>query len=130
MPNWRTSRCSAPGASVPETELRFRRLEDDTELAVAFSFDDVAMYGRRGESLAAALLAAGVRITRLSAVDDSPRAPYCMMGACYECLVTVDDVPNVQACMVALRAGMRVRTMRGAADAMRQRGHEPEPDPR
>lgn len=127
MPSWRTSRCSAPGVSVPEAGPRFRRLEDGAALAVAFSFDGVAMCGRSGESLAAALLAAGVRVTRLSAVDGSPRAPYCMMGACYECLVTVDDVPNVQACMVAVGAGMRVCTARGAPDAMRDTGPGPEP---
>jgi predicted molibdopterin-dependent oxidoreductase YjgC len=36
------------------------------------------------------------------------------MGTCFECLVQVDGQPNVQACMVAVRAGMQVRRARGA----------------
>ncbi|WP_434611097.1 (2Fe-2S)-binding protein [Pseudomonas sp. R1-7] len=66
-------------------------------------------------SLAAALLASGVRHTRESAVSGRPAAPYCMMGVCFECLVQVDDQANVQSCLVPVRAGMRVRRQCGAA---------------
>ncbi|MFW9265995.1 (2Fe-2S)-binding protein [Pseudomonas sp. NR3] len=66
-------------------------------------------------SLAAALLASGVRHTRESAINGRPGAPYCMMGVCFECLVQVDDQANVQSCLVAVRAGMRVRRQCGAA---------------
>jgi NADH dehydrogenase/NADH:ubiquinone oxidoreductase subunit G len=36
------------------------------------------------------------------------------MGVCFDCLVEVDGTPNVQACMVAVRDGMRVRLQHGA----------------
>jgi|GEM_PF-165296 len=62
-------------------------------------------------SLAAALLAAGVTRFRNSTVSSAPRAPYCMMGVCYECLVEIDDVPSQQACLTQARKGMRIRTM-------------------
>jgi predicted molibdopterin-dependent oxidoreductase YjgC len=59
-----------------------------------------------GQSVASAMLAAGLARTRASAVSASPRAPYCMMGACYECLVVIDGEPNQQACLTPLREGM------------------------
>ncbi|MBJ2346412.1 MULTISPECIES: (2Fe-2S)-binding protein [Pseudomonas] len=66
-------------------------------------------------SLAAALLASGIRHTRESAISGRPAAPYCMMGVCFECLVQVDGQANVQSCLVPVRAGMRVRRQCGAA---------------
>jgi predicted molibdopterin-dependent oxidoreductase YjgC len=36
------------------------------------------------------------------------------MGVCFDCLVTIDGVPNQRACMVAVAAGMRITTQRGA----------------
>jgi sarcosine oxidase subunit alpha len=66
-----------------------------------------------GDSVAAALLAAGIAACRATAVSGSPRAPYCMMGVCFDCLVTIDGVANRQACLVRVREGMRVETQRG-----------------
>jgi hypothetical protein len=65
-------------------------------------------------SLAAGLLAAGITAVRLSPVGQGPRAPYCMMGVCFECLVEVDGRPNRQACLITPQAGMQVRTLQGA----------------
>lgn len=62
-------------------------------------------------SLAAGLLAAGVTRLRNASVSGSARAPYCMMGVCFECLVEIDDVPSQQACLTRPREGMRIRTM-------------------
>jgi predicted molibdopterin-dependent oxidoreductase YjgC len=69
-----------------------------------------------GDTLAAALLAAGVEAFRSTPVSGAPRAPYCMMGACFECLVDVDGRPAVQACMTQVRDGMVVRRQRGGAE--------------
>ena len=68
-----------------------------------------------GISVAAALLVGGVHEFRLSAVSQSPRAPYCMMGICFECLVEIDGVPVRQSCIVPVRDGMQVRSQNGAA---------------
>jgi hypothetical protein len=75
-------------------------------------FDDRPIPAWAGDSIAVALLAAGVTVTRVTPVSGAPRGPYCMMGACFECLATVDERANVQTCMTAVRDGMRVR--RGA----------------
>lgn len=65
-------------------------------------------------SVAAALLGAGVTTVRRSVVGDQPRGPYCLMGICFECLVTIDGVPNRQACLVPVRDGMTVSFQHGA----------------
>ena len=72
----------------------------------------------RQSSLAAGLLAAGITAVRRSPVGGDPRAPYCMMGVCFECLVEVDGMPNQQACLVVPREGMRVNTLNGVARAL------------
>ena len=69
-----------------------------------------------GDTLAAALLAAGVDVFRATPVSGAPRAPYCMMGACFECLVEVDGRPAVQACMTEVRQDMDVRRQMGGAE--------------
>jgi predicted molibdopterin-dependent oxidoreductase YjgC len=60
------------------------------------------------DSAAAAALKAGIGYTRRSPVSHEPRAPYCMMGVCFECLMVIDGVPSRQACMVRVRPGMRI----------------------
>ena len=69
---------------------------------------------RVGEPLAATLLRAAVVPMRHSVVSGEPRAPLCMMGVCFECLVELDGTPNVQACMTPAADGMRVRLLHGA----------------
>ena len=72
---------------------------------VTFSFEGRELRGAAGEMLAASLLAAGVR--RLGEGPGSPRAAFCLMGTCQQCLVRVDG-RLAQACLVAVRAGLVV----------------------
>ena len=69
-----------------------------------------------GESIAAALLASGRRFTRWTARAGEPRGYFCGMGVCQDCLVTVDGLPNVRACMTPVRDRLRVETQRGLGD--------------
>ncbi|QHE87802.1 (2Fe-2S)-binding protein [Hydrogenophaga sp. BPS33] len=57
-------------------------------------------------SAAAAVLLAGETTTRIAPGDLTPRAPYCMMGVCFECLMTIDGVPDRQACLIRVVPGM------------------------
>ena len=96
----------------------FRRLpEAEAGDAVAVTFDGRPLVARRGDTVAAALLAAGVLANRETPVSGAPRAPWCMMGVCFDCLVTIDGVGNRQACLVPLRAGMDVCRQRGRREA-------------
>ena len=76
-------------------------------------FDGREIPAREGDSIAVALLAAGITATRVTAVSGTLRGPYCMMGACFECLAVVDGRPNVQTCMTTVRPGMQIETQLG-----------------
>jgi len=76
---------------------------------VIFSFEGQPVNARAGDSVAAALTAVGISHLRDSVVSGSARGVYCMMGACFDCLVEVDGVPNRQACMTEVRHGLDVR---------------------
>ncbi|MCP5151925.1 MAG: (2Fe-2S)-binding protein [Ectothiorhodospiraceae bacterium] len=94
----------------------FQRL-DAPSAHVTFDFEGRSIHAAVGDSVAAALLAAGVVDLRRSPVGGEPRGPWCLIGNCFECLVEIDGVPSRQACMTLARDGMRVRRQRGAAGA-------------
>lgn len=77
-------------------------------------FDGRPIQARTGDSIAVALLAAGVTTTRTTPVSGARRGPYCLMGACFECLANVDGRANVQTCMTPVGDGMQVRLQEGA----------------
>jgi hypothetical protein len=79
-------------------------------------FNDQPLSVPGGRSVAAALLAAGVQRFRATPVSGAPRAPYCMMGACFECLVEIDGMPSRQSCLVTVQDGMRIHSQEGARD--------------
>lgn len=84
-----------------------RRIET-TGTEVVFTFEGQRIVGQTGDTIAAALIAAGIQDLRDSAVSNTARGVYCMMGACFDCLVKVDGVPNRQACMTQIRDGLDV----------------------
>jgi len=92
----------------------FKRLPEAEGNPVTISFNGQPLPAREGDTVAAALIAAGHSASRSTAVSGAARGPFCMMGACFECLMEIDGVANRQACMVAVRDGMRVKGMEGA----------------
>ncbi|MEY2537261.1 MAG: hypothetical protein QOG67_1001 [Verrucomicrobiota bacterium] len=94
----------------------FRRLLDASENAITFEYDGKPISACQGDTLAAALLAVGVVALRTTPVFGAPRAPYCMMGVCFDCLVTVDGIGNRQSCLVEVRSGMKVQSQQGKRD--------------
>ena len=63
-----------------------------------------------GESVAAALLAAGRRGLRTTPRRGDPRGMYCGIGLCFECVLPIDGQPAVRACQTPVRDGMRIGT--------------------
>lgn len=84
-----------PGAASPQ---RVRITLDGEEKEVSADI-----------SVAAALLSSGVRTLKSSPAGGGERAPYCMMGVCFECLVEIDGMPGKQACLESVRSGMQIR---------------------
>jgi len=74
---------------------------------VTVRFDGVNYQLADGENLAASLLATGVRITRRSPTSGEARAPFCMMGTCFECQVRIDGIAR-RACMTHVSEGLVV----------------------
>ena len=97
----------------------FQRLGRPEAATVALTVDGKPVTAQAGDSVAAALLSAGIVACRTTPVSGAPRAPYCMMGVCFECLVTIDDVGSRQACMTRVRPGMRVEAQQGKREAGR-----------
>lgn len=64
---------------------------------------------KSGTTVAAAVLNAGIFAFRHSANEEA-RGPLCGMGVCFECRLTIDDVPHARSCQIPCREGMRVRT--------------------
>lgn len=91
----------------------FRRLHE-SRLTVRLLVDGMPVTAAEGDSVAAALLLAGKPVFRHSVVGGAPRGPYCGMGVCFDCLVTVDGAANRQACLTPVREGMQVTTGGGA----------------
>jgi D-hydroxyproline dehydrogenase subunit gamma len=92
----------------------FRRAPDRIRDQVTFTFDGVPITASAGDSVAAALLAEGIRVCRTTPVSGAPRGPYCMMGVCFECLVRIDGTGNRQGCLVPVQEGMKVETQKGS----------------
>lgn len=91
----------------------FKRLDkrDSDTLTVDIEGEPVCVPA--GASVAAAVLSHGLIPTRSTPVSGQPRAPFCMMGVCFDCLMEIDGRPNRQACMVQVEEGMRIRRQQG-----------------
>ena len=76
--------------------------------AVTFFIDGEPVPARRGQTLAAALLASGRRVLRRTRRVGKPRGLFCAMGICYDCVVTVNGETGVRACMKRVEEGMQV----------------------
>ena len=94
----------------------FKRLAS-SGATIALTVDGKPIIARAGDSVAAALLANGVDHCRSTPVSGAPRAPYCLMGVCFDCLVSIDGVGSRQGCLVPVREGMRVETQQGRREA-------------
>lgn len=79
-----------------------------SDAAMVVHWQGRELTGRPGQSVAAVLLDHGVRSWRTTRVQGRPRGLFCGIGACYDCLVSVDGGPDVRACLVPAGDGMRL----------------------
>ena len=91
----------------------FRKINDSGIPVVTLIVDGQAVSAEPGESVAAVLLRQPTPASRSSPVHGSPRAPFCMMGVCFDCLAIVDGAASTQTCLVTVRDGMRVQRQLG-----------------
>ncbi|WP_084958225.1 (2Fe-2S)-binding protein [Thermoactinospora rubra] len=63
-----------------------------------------------GQTIGAALHAAGIRAWRTTRFGGRPRGLFCGIGVCFDCLVSVNGAPEQRACLLQARPGDEVRT--------------------
>ena len=76
--------------------------------AITFHVDGKSLPARRGQTVAAAMLAAGQRVLRQTRRAGKPRGLFCAMGVCFDCVMTIDGKAGVRACMTKVEDGMQV----------------------
>ncbi|MGO0576211.1 (2Fe-2S)-binding protein [Ornithinimicrobium panacihumi] len=81
-----------------------------------FDLDGRAVPFVPGQTLGAALVAQGTLAWRTTRRDGRPRGIFCGIGVCFDCLVSVDGVPDQRACRVPAEEGQDVRTSQGDLD--------------
>ncbi len=87
-----------PGESIDRTQV------------IEFTFDGDPYAAHPGDTVAAALTAAGVRVLSRSFKYHRPRGLLCGAGHCPNCLVQIGDEPNVRSCTREVEPGMEVRS--------------------
>ncbi len=91
----------------------FKQLREGPTVEV--TIDDTAIVAPVDASVAAAVLLHDLGHCRTTPVSGAMRAPYCMMGVCFDCLMEIDGVANRQACLVTVEEGMSIRRQVGAS---------------
>ena len=81
----------------------------DRSRSIEFEFNGRTVRAYEGDTVGSALYASGVRIFSRSFKYHRVRGMLCVSGSCPNCLMTVDGVPNVRACVRRVEAGMRVK---------------------
>lgn len=84
-----------------------------TSQPVEITIDGELIHAHEGEPLAAVFLRLPDTHTKTMAGSGAARAPFCLMGVCYECLVVIDGIGMVRSCQEIVQAGMRVERQRG-----------------
>jgi len=85
---------------------------------IKFIYDGNEVEGYEGETIAAALHAAGVKVMSHSIENHRPRGFYCAIGNCSSCLMEVNGESNVRICIEPLKEGMIVNTQNGKGDIL------------
>jgi D-hydroxyproline dehydrogenase subunit gamma len=75
---------------------------------VEIEFEGRAYRGVRGQSIAGILLANNVAAWRTTGDLQAPRGVFCGIGVCFDCVVTVDGLADVRACLRRVRGGEHI----------------------
>ena len=75
--------------------------------------DGKKIKAREGETIAAALIAAGIKVFRYTVKRDEPRSLFCAIGRCTDCIMIVNNRPNIRTCVTLVENGMKIETQKG-----------------
>lgn len=87
-------------------DLRIGSIKRKDKVTLSVNGKKIAAY--KGETLLAALLATGYKKLKRSPINHDPRGALCGMGVCFECIVTVNGIPNTRSCMTEVENDMEI----------------------
>lgn len=91
----------------------FKKLPEPLSSPLTLYIDGQAVEAERGETVAAVLLRQRTLASRTTPVLESPRAPFCMMGVCFDCLAIINGEASTQTCLVTVQHGMHIERQHG-----------------
>ncbi|HLS08346.1 (2Fe-2S)-binding protein [Lentibacillus sp.] len=97
-------------------------LEKDDRKVIQFYFNDEPLNAKAGQTIAAALMANGIKKLGVSRKLQQSRGLFCASGRCYSCFVTVDGLDHVLSCSTLVEDGMKVYS--NLSDPEVRRGRE------
>lgn len=83
---------------------------------ITFSYNGKEIEAYEGETIAAALHAAGITALKTSKNLHRLRGFFCAIGNCSSCLMVVNGIPNVKTCVTLVEEGMVVEEQQGKGD--------------
>jgi predicted molibdopterin-dependent oxidoreductase YjgC len=94
---------------VTTSHGQFRRIAERERRRIAFTLDGVAAQALEGDTVLTAILVARGHL-RVAEFSESPRAGFCLMGACQDCWVATADGRSLRACTTYVAEGMAIVT--------------------
>jgi 2Fe-2S iron-sulfur cluster protein len=119
VPDLLRRRSARGGPSKPRQTDPLRRARAVPAEPFTITVDGEPMPALPGQTIAAALIAAGRRSWRVTRERGEPRGLFCGIGVCFDCLVTVNGVASVRACLAEARPGDVVTTESGTGHGER-----------
>jgi predicted molibdopterin-dependent oxidoreductase YjgC len=104
---------------VPESTVPESTVPEPARPRVSITVDGAAWSVPAGASLAAAFTEHGTPGWRQTRLRAEPRGLSCGIGVCFDCLVTVNGVPGVRACLARAQDGDVIATEKGSGFAER-----------
>lgn len=80
---------------------------------VTIYVEDKPIKAFKGETVAAALIASGVKVFRKTPNRHKPRGIFCAIGRCTDCALTINGIPNVRSCITEVEDGMKIEIQDG-----------------
>lgn len=84
-------------------------------VTITISIDSTPVIVDSGTTVAGAMISRGITAWRSTRTNERPRGLFCGIGVCFDCLVTIDSVPNQRACMVRVCEGQQIDTAKERA---------------
>lgn len=77
---------------------------------ISIIVDGAVVHGVRGQTIAGVLLGSGTLAWRTTSANQRPRGVFCGIGVCFDCVIVVNDLHDVRACLRRASEGDIVTT--------------------